>query len=67
MGTAISELDMFNIEKFADRVIALAEYRQKLHNYLTEKMHAGNSIFFFVLNQFFFVKTNDEPFYSPIT
>lgn len=40
MGTAISELDMINIVQFADRVIALAEYRQKLHTYLSEKMHA---------------------------
>ncbi len=39
MGTDISDLDMLNIEKFADRVIHLAEYRQNLHEYLTKKMN----------------------------
>jgi nucleolar protein 56 len=39
MGTDISELDLVNIEKFADRVIQLSKYRTKLHAYLTSKMN----------------------------
>jgi len=39
MGTDISDLDMLNIEKFAIRVISLAEYRQQLQEYLAKKMH----------------------------
>jgi len=39
MGTDISEIDMINIERFADRVIDLGEYRKKLHAYLQKKMH----------------------------
>jgi len=39
MGTDISDLDMLNIEKFAIRVISLAEYRQQLQDYLAKKMH----------------------------
>jgi nucleolar protein 56 len=39
MGQDISDFDMVNIEKFADRVIELAEYRDKLHQYLLKKMH----------------------------
>jgi len=39
MGTDISEIDLVNIEQFADRVIKLAEYREKLHNYLISKMN----------------------------
>ena len=35
----ISPLDLTNIEKFADRVIALAEYRKSLQEYLRGKMH----------------------------
>jgi hypothetical protein len=38
-GTDISEVDLVNIEQFADRVIALAEYRKRLHEYLASKMH----------------------------
>lgn len=38
MGQDISEIDLVNIEKFADRVIELSEYRQKLHDYLVKKM-----------------------------
>lgn len=30
---------MINIEHFADRVIELSKYRQKLHSYLLKKMH----------------------------
>lgn len=39
MGQDISAFDLVNIEQFATRVIALAEYRHKLHTYLVEKMH----------------------------
>lgn len=39
MGQDISPIDLVNIETFAKRVISLAEYRQKLHTYLLEKMH----------------------------
>ncbi|KAJ3325827.1 snoRNP complex protein nop56 [Blyttiomyces sp. JEL0837] len=40
MGTDISEIDMTNIEAFADRVISLNDYRKRLHEYLLSKMHA---------------------------
>jgi len=39
MGTDISPIDMLNIESFATRVVALTEYRKKLHTYLLEKMN----------------------------
>lgn len=39
MGTDISDLDMLNIEKFADRVIHLSTYQQQLQEYLRKKMH----------------------------
>jgi hypothetical protein len=39
MGQDISAIDLLNIETFARRVISLAEYRQKLHVYLNDKMH----------------------------
>lgn len=39
MGTEVGELDMVNMEHFADRVVQLAEYRKNMHNYLIEKMH----------------------------
>ena len=39
-GMDISPLDLINIETFATRVIALAEYRQKLAQYLISRMHA---------------------------
>ncbi|KAI8999829.1 hypothetical protein BC832DRAFT_202418 [Gaertneriomyces semiglobifer] len=39
MGTDISEIDMANIQSFADRVIALTDYRKALHGYLVSKMH----------------------------
>ncbi|KAF9914346.1 snoRNP complex protein nop56 [Lobosporangium transversale] len=39
MGTDISEIDMINIENFARRVIDLADYRKKLHEYLISKMN----------------------------
>ena len=37
-GQDISPIDLLNISSFASKVIALAEYRQKLHTYLLEKM-----------------------------
>ncbi|CAG8433720.1 10420_t:CDS:2 [Diversispora eburnea] len=40
MGTDISDLDMINIQHFAERVINLAEYRKKLYEYLLSKMHS---------------------------
>ena len=39
MGQDISPIDLVNIEAFARRVISLAEYRAKLHTYLSDKMH----------------------------
>ncbi len=39
MGQDISAIDLLNIGTFAKRVINLAEYRQKLHVYLNDKMH----------------------------
>ena len=39
-GMDISPIDLINIERFACRVIALAEYRKSLFEYLTSKMHA---------------------------
>lgn len=40
MGMDISPLDLINIERFAGRVIALADYRKGLYEYLQDKMHA---------------------------
>ena len=40
MGQDISPIDLVNIQTFASRVISLAEYRQKLAGYLTDKMNA---------------------------
>lgn len=40
MGTDISIVDMINIERFSDRVIALNNYRKSLYTYLVNKMHA---------------------------
>ena len=34
----ISPIDLINIERFAGRVIALADYRKGLHSYLQSKM-----------------------------
>ncbi len=39
-GMDISPIDLINIERFADRVIALADYRKQLQGYLQGKMHA---------------------------
>merc|ERR1712166_460062 len=38
MGQEIGELDMINITRFAQRVVALHKYRADLHRYLTNKM-----------------------------
>lgn len=38
MGMDISIVDLMHIEKFADRVISLAEYRKELTEYLQSKM-----------------------------
>jgi len=38
MGTDINSIDLINIERFSTRVIELAEYRQKVHKYLLNKM-----------------------------
>ncbi|GMR44558.1 hypothetical protein PMAYCL1PPCAC_14753, partial [Pristionchus mayeri] len=45
MGMELSELDLMNIERniffrFATRVASLYEYRQRLHNYIKERMGA---------------------------
>eukprot|EP00731_Ephydatia_muelleri_P020406 Em0013g133a len=39
MGMDIAPLDLINIERFASRVIELAEYRKGLSEYLSSKMH----------------------------
>lgn len=39
MGQDISELDMLNVSTFAERVVSISEYRAKLYQYLTDKMH----------------------------
>ena len=38
MGMDISVIDLMNIDRFADRVVALAEYRKELVEYLRSKM-----------------------------
>jgi nucleolar protein 56 len=40
MGAELSEIDMVNIEDFADRVISLLDYRALLFKYLQERMDA---------------------------
>ena len=39
LGMDISPIDLINIERFAKRVVALAEYRKELQEYLRSKMH----------------------------
>merc|ERR1719361_2988999 len=39
MGMDVSAVDLLNIDMFATRVIALADYRNSLHEYLTAKMN----------------------------
>jgi len=40
MGMDISPIDLINIERFADRVVALLEYRRELQEYLKDRMHS---------------------------
>ncbi|KAF8386219.1 nol-56 [Pristionchus pacificus] len=40
MGMDISDLDLMNIERFATRVASLSEYRQRLHEYIKDRMGA---------------------------
>lgn len=40
MGMDISDLDMINIERFATRVASLTEYRQRLHEYIKDRMNS---------------------------
>jgi len=40
MGMDINEIDLANIERFASRVISLAEYRKQLQAYLRDRMGA---------------------------
>lgn len=40
MGMDISVMDLLNIERFADRVASLTEYRIRLHAYIKDRMHA---------------------------
>ena len=44
MGQDISPIDLINIETFARRVISLAEYRQKLFNYLAGGRQPGQEM-----------------------
>lgn len=39
MGYDVSEIDMINVQTFADRVINLEEYRRQLREYLNARMH----------------------------
>lgn len=38
MGMDISSLDLVNIERFATRIASLTEYRQRLHEYIKDRM-----------------------------
>ncbi|XGW03297.1 hypothetical protein V3C99_014915 [Haemonchus contortus] len=40
MGMDISDLDLVNIERFASRVASLTEYRQRLHEYIKDRMNS---------------------------
>jgi nucleolar protein 56 len=40
MGSALSEIDMMNINAFATRVVSISDYRKSLVSYLSEKMNA---------------------------
>lgn len=59
MGMDISDLDLFNIDRFSKRVYELTAYRQKLHSYVKERMHScapslsaliGEQVMKFVIN-----------------
>ncbi|KAL3101996.1 hypothetical protein niasHS_003405 [Heterodera schachtii] len=45
MGMEISEMDLHNIELFAKRVASLSEYRQRLHQYIKDRMDSYNTNF----------------------
>lgn len=38
MGMDMSEIDLINVQRFTERLVSLAEYRHRLHEYLIEKM-----------------------------
>ena len=40
MGMEISELDLENIDRFAKRVSSLSEYRNRLHDYIKDRMNS---------------------------
>ncbi|VDP08771.1 unnamed protein product [Heligmosomoides polygyrus] len=40
MGMDIADLDLINIERFATRVASLTEYRQRLHEYIKDRMNS---------------------------
>ena len=40
MGFDISDIDILNLSMFTEKVVKLADYRKKLHIYLTNKMNA---------------------------
>jgi len=40
MGSALSEIDMININAFATRVVSISDYRKSLVSYLSEKMNS---------------------------
>jgi len=40
MGYDVSDVDMLNVQTFAERVINLEEYRRQLREYLNARMHA---------------------------
>ncbi|PIO68025.1 snoRNA binding domain protein [Teladorsagia circumcincta] len=40
MGMDIADLDLVNIERFASRVASLTEYRQRLHEYIKDRMNS---------------------------
>uniref|UniRef100_A0A7E4V7X1 Nucleolar protein 56 n=1 Tax=Panagrellus redivivus TaxID=6233 RepID=A0A7E4V7X1_PANRE len=40
MGMEISELDLQNIDRFSQRVASLTEYRNRLHDYITNRMNS---------------------------
>jgi len=40
MGMEISEQDLLNIEHFSNRIASLIEYRQRLHEYIKNRMHS---------------------------
>ncbi|KAK0411511.1 hypothetical protein QR680_005687 [Steinernema hermaphroditum] len=40
MGMDISEMDLMNIERFANRVASLTDYRHRLHEYIKDRMNS---------------------------